>query len=137
MLDGFWILGDIMIRILSDAETAAFLGRHPEIRPDPDIIPTWGLRVTEGQKDYVVALPRAGQYAGRIRVMDATVYDPETGERLDPTIADETTINRIIRSVVEGTAEAIPDIADTLVKIAIWIGVGFLAYKLILDRNKR
>jgi hypothetical protein len=57
--------------------------------------------------------------------MDATVYDPETGERLDLTIADETTINRIIRSIVEGTAEAIPDIADTLVKIAIWVGVGF------------
>jgi len=124
-----------MIRILSDVDTAAFLRRHPEITADPDIIPTWGLRVSEGQKDYVVVLPRAGQYAGRIRVMDATVFDPETGERLDPTLADETALNRIIRSVVEGTAESFPEIADVLVKVAIWAGVAFLAYQLILNRK--
>ena len=124
-----------MIRILSDADAAAFLSRHPTITADPDVVPTWGLRVIEGSKDYVVCLPRAGAYAGRLRVMDATVYDPETGERIDPSIVDETDINLLLRSIVEGALESGPDIAQLVTSLAIFVVAGYLAYKLILDRR--
>jgi len=124
-----------MIRILSDADTAAFLSRHPEITADPDIVSTWGLRVIEGSKDYIVCLPRAGAYKGRLRVMDATVYDPETGERIDPTVVDETSINLFLRSIVEGIAESGPDLETLAISLAIFVVAGFVAYKLIIDRR--
>jgi len=90
-----------MIRILSEQETRDFLDRNPIDAAD---IPTWGLRIQDGGRDYVVALVHK---TGQVKVMDVTTYDPASGERIDPAIADQSNISLWIDAILEGTVEGI------------------------------
>ena len=71
-----------MVRVLTVDETQAFLANHPEIRADD--IPSYGLRVDDSGKNYLVGLDHN---TGQVKVIDITAYNDYWfgQEAIDPT----------------------------------------------------
>lgn len=104
-----------MVRVLTAEETAAFLERHPYATEQ---IPSYGLRVSESGRDYLVGVNHT---TGEIKVIDITAYDTE-GNRINP---DETWIGALARAVWNGTLEAITGDIMPVLRLAL---VAFGAY---------
>lgn len=119
-----------MIRILTEGETRDFLYRNPIDAAD---IPTWGLRVQDGGRDYVVALVHK---TGQVKVMDVTTYDPTTGERIDPAIADQSEVTLWLDAIVEGTVESVGQVISWTPYLLLG-GLALLAFYIYNEAQQR
>jgi hypothetical protein len=113
-----------MARVLTVEETREFLSRHPDITADK--VPSYGLRVTEGQTDYLVGIVHA---TGEIKVIDITAHD-EQGNRIDPNISSFQSLwDAITSSVAEAPgillkrAIGLPDDFPTWIILVVGAGI--------------
>jgi hypothetical protein len=119
---------------LGAADTAAFVAKWG-IRADD--VPSYGLRIVDGGKDYLVGVRHA---TGEIGVWDVTAYDPSTGARIDPALLDQSSLETLADAIWKGTAESIsqtPAYVNDLLKLAaIGVGVYLAAQAIQLWKSK-
>jgi len=109
------------VRVLSGKELTDFLTRHPY---DPTDIPSYGIRIWEDNRYYLIGV---NHNTNEIVVLDITAYD-ETGQAINPGIAEESEIIRVFNAVISGTKEGMESTIRFSPDIFKWILLGFGVY---------
>jgi hypothetical protein len=73
----------------------------------PANVPSWGVRISSAGRDYMMFYRADRGYVA----IDETTYD-STGTRIDPSVADESTIRLWWEALGAGVKDSVPQVID-------------------------